>query len=151
MSAVDVVGGVGLGIGEDRVRSDDVVVTPRHDLLGRRAGAVAVETLDVLVAAVTALAQGADDGERSPLAVVAVVEVGLEAVAAEVDLHDPALEVVEVGLSTIEDGLGLLDGHVAVPVLGEAQPLGPSSVEERSQHGRLVEVADVDVHAQPFL
>jgi len=116
------------------------------EILRRGGHAVLVQVCGLHVGGRAGLPQRADDGVGGALTVVAVVTPGVERVAGEIDLQHPALQVVEVGRSGVEDGLGLLDGHVAFLVVDEAEALGPGSVEERGQHGCTVEIADVDVH-----
>ncbi len=120
------------------------VVLPK--LVGCGGHAVLVQMPGLHVGGRAGLPQRADDGVGSALAVVAVVAPGVERVAGEVDLHHPTLQVVEVGRTGVEDGLSLLDGHVAVLVSDETEALSPCPIEERGQHGCTVEITDVDVH-----
>ncbi|GEM_PF-6163482 len=110
------------------------------DLLGCLKGVDLVRDLDVRRVRLATPLQRLDRHLHSALTVVTVVEPRVELVTREIHLHDPPLEVVEVG-GLLEDLLGFGTSHRLGLVLHEAHALRSRSVVERGKHVALVETS----------
>lgn len=113
------------------------------NLLSRPNGADRVRVPDFSTVRVRGRLQRRKSPLSCPIAVVAVIAPGIELVVLEVNLHDAALQVVEIR-ALLEQLFGLFDGHRSGVIVHKSHSLWFGCVVERSQNCRLVETFQIN-------
>ncbi len=115
----------------------------------RRQRVLVVRENDVRGIGVARLAEFRNGTLRRTLPVVAVIAPLVELIALQVDLYDPALEVIKVS-ALYQQSLRFLPRHRLRVVVHEAHALRLARVVKRRQHVRLVQTFQTNYDRTPF-